>query len=213
MGAFISFSFFDLGRHVSHRASVGFEAVDVLVTGETKVGNFKVELLVNEDVFELQVSVDNFSLMHIIGGVEHLHQEEPSGVFSHGAHHLAEVEQETTLYELHDDVDEVGDDPSGGLDDLSGVAVVSHADDAAMVQVLQDGDFVLHRKDGVFVSVEEFLFENLDGCESLGVLEGASKVHLRGVAFAEALEDFELVVEDGMSSCGVHSCVFSNSYL
>jgi len=37
-------------------------------------------------------------------------EEEPTGVLAHGAHVLAEVEEEATLDELHDDEDEVVDD-------------------------------------------------------------------------------------------------------
>lgn len=46
-------------------------------------------------------------------------EEEPSGVFSHGAHGLAEVEEESTLDELHDDEDKVVDDTAAGLDNAA----------------------------------------------------------------------------------------------
>ena len=142
--ALVSLALLDLGGHVGHRAAVRAELVDVLVAGEAEVGDFQVEVVVDEDVFELEVAVDNPATVHVLERVQHLVQEEPTRVLSHGSHGLAEVEKEAALDELHDDVDEVFDDAAAGLDDLAGVAVLVHVDDSRMLQVLQNGDFVVH---------------------------------------------------------------------
>ena len=103
-----------------------------------------------------------------------MQKEEPSCVFSHGAHRLAEIEQETTLHELHNDVDEVLDDSSTWLDDLSGITVVVHLDNACVVEVLQNCDFILDRKDAVLVSVEELFLQDLDRHIGVGFSKAAA---------------------------------------
>ena len=42
LGAVVSLSFFNLGGHVSHGASVGLEVVDAFVASETEISNFQV---------------------------------------------------------------------------------------------------------------------------------------------------------------------------
>lgn len=42
LGAVVGLSFFDLGCHVSHCASVRLEVVDAFVASETEIGNFQV---------------------------------------------------------------------------------------------------------------------------------------------------------------------------
>ena len=113
-----------------------------------------------------------------------MQKEEPSCVFSHGAHILADVEQETTLYELHDDVDEVADDSTAGLVDRALITVVGHTDDAAVVEVLQNCDFILDRKDAVLVSVKELFLKDLDCHVGVGINKAAAKVHFGSVAFS-----------------------------
>jgi len=59
LGPFVDFSFFYLGSHVGHGSAVAFEAIYVLVAGEPEVSDFQVQFLINENVFELEVSVDD----------------------------------------------------------------------------------------------------------------------------------------------------------
>ena len=127
-------------------------------------------------------------------------EEEPSGVFAHRAHGLAKVEEKTTLNKLHNNEDQVVDDATRGLDYLAGVAVLNHADDATVLEVLENRNFVMYRKDGVGVAAEELFLENFDG----GVLftaDDLSEVYLAGVALTEGLENFVFSVENGMSLC------------
>ena len=142
----------------------------------------------------------NSAGVHKINGIEHLMEEEPSGVLSHRAHGLAKVEEKTTLYKLHNNEDQVVNDATRGLDDLAGVTVLNHADDATVLEVLENRNFVMYRKDGVGVAAEELFLKNFDG----GVLFTAddfSEVYLAGVALTEGLENFVFSVENGMSLC------------
>jgi len=134
--------------------------------------------------------------VHVFHGVDHLLEEEPSGVFAHGAHGLAEVKEEAALDVLHHDEDEVVNHASRWLDYLTSVTVVHHADDAEVVKVFQDGDLVVNRKDGVVVSAEELILEDFDGDVLGWVLDVPGQVHLGGVPLAKRLEDLELAVED-----------------
>ena len=101
----VCLSLFDLRSHVGHGSSVRPQSIDVFVTRKSEVGNFEVQIVVNKDVLKFEVAVDNLPIVHVFDWVEHLVEEESSGVFSHLAHGLAEVEKEATLDELHDDVD------------------------------------------------------------------------------------------------------------
>lgn len=135
--------------------------------------------------------------VHVLNTVKHLKCEEAASVLTHGSHQLAKLEEEATLDALHHDVDEVGDHAAGGLHDGALVAELEHLDDAGVLQVLENCDFVLHGNDLLLVAREELLFENLD-CDFLGrVSNGASQVDLAGVALAEGLMDLVLLVEDG----------------
>ena len=74
-------------------------------------------------------------------------KEEAAGVLTHGAHCLAQIKEETTLDEFHDDEDEVLDDATRGFQDLASVTIVVHVDNAVVLHVLEDGDLVVHRED------------------------------------------------------------------
>ena len=144
--------------------------------------------------------MDNSLVMHIFQRVEKLMQEESAGVLAHLTHGLAQVEEETALDELHDDEDEVVDDATGWFDDLSSVAVFVHTDDAEVVQIFENGYLVVDRKNGVGVAAKELFFQNFDRCVPSSC-ELSAQVDLRGVAFAERLEDLVLAIEDGMLLC------------
>jgi hypothetical protein len=136
LSALVGLAFFNLGGHVSHGSAVGLEAVNGLVAGKAEVSDLDVEVLVNEDVFELEVAVDNSLAVHVLEGIEHLQSEKPTGVFAHAAHELAHVKKKSALDALHDDVDEVGDNAGAGLDHLTCIAKVEHLNDARVLQVL-----------------------------------------------------------------------------
>lgn len=51
LSAFISFAFFNLRCHVSHGTSVRLQTVDALVAGESEIGDLKIQLVVDENVF------------------------------------------------------------------------------------------------------------------------------------------------------------------
>jgi len=144
--------------------------------------------------------VNNSAGVHKINGIEHLMKEESSSVFAHRTHGLAKVEEKTTLDKLHNNEDQVVDDATRGLDDLAGVAVLNHADDAIVLEVLENRNFVMYRKDGVGVAAEELFLKDFDG----GVLftaDDLSEVYLAGVALTEGLENFVFSVENGVSLC------------
>lgn len=113
-------------------------------------------------------------IVHVVKGSDHLGHKEATGILAHGTHGLTQVKEEASLNVLHDDEDEVVNDATWWLDDLSGITEVHHADDSAMIEILKDGDLVLDREDRVFVTTEEFFFQNLD-CDlfSLGFLDRA----------------------------------------
>ena len=203
LSALVALAFLYLGRHVSHRAAVRFQRIDRLVTSETEVRYLQIELVVDEDVLELEVSVHDALLMHVVDGVEELGDEEATSVLPHRAHRLAKVKKQSAGHVLHHNVNEVADVAAAWLDHLARVAVAEHADDVRMVHVLQNRDLVVHRQDGVGVAAEELLFENLDGGKG-AVLSVASEVHLGSVPFAETLDDLVLSVKNRVSLSSLH---------
>ena len=84
---------------------------------------------------------------------------------------------------LHHDEDEVVNDASRWLEDLACVTILVHADDASVLEVLEDSDLIVDRKDGVLVSAEELFLEDLD-CNVLFGSNHFAKVNLGGVAFS-----------------------------
>jgi len=63
--------------------------------------------------------MDHSATVHVLNCIEHLVEEVPSRVLTHWAHSLAKVEKKATLDELHGYEDEVVNDTTAGLDDLS----------------------------------------------------------------------------------------------
>jgi len=113
---------------------------------------------------------------------------------------LAEVEEEATFDELHDDVDEVLNYAARRLVDLACITVLVHADDSLMLKVLEDSNFVVNRDDRVLVAAKELFFKDLD-CSELFGANKLTKVNFTSVALAEGLDDLILLVEDRMSLC------------
>jgi len=196
LGAVVSLAFLDFGGHVSHGASVGLEVVNAFVASETEIGDFQIQLVINENVLELEVTMDAPEVVHVLKSVKHLSHKEAACVLAHGSHGLAQVEEETAGDVLHHDEDQVADNAARGLDDLAGISEIHHSDDSCVLEVLENRDFVLNGENGVFVASQELLLENFDGNLDVRVALLLGEVNLGGVAFAETLEDLVLAVED-----------------
>ena len=72
-----------------------------------------------------------------------------------------------------------------------------HGNNSSVVNVLKDGNFIVDGQDGVVVSPQELLLEYFDRNEC-AILKWASKVDLARVALSKGLDDFILVVENGV---------------
>ena len=210
MSSLVSLAFFDLRRHVGHGAAVRLQSIDALVASESKVGNFQVKIFVYEDIFELQIAVDDSLLMHVVDRIKQLRDKEATGVLAHGTHRLTEVKKESSWYKLHHDVDQVLDAAPGRLEDFAGVAVAEKGHETTVVQVFEDSDLVVDGKDRVSVSSQELLLEDLDRCKC-AVFNGATKVNFRCVTFAERLCDLVLSVENGMLLARARRCFCHSS--
>ena len=88
--------------------------------------------------------------------------KEAAIVFTHGSHSLAEVKKKTSLNVLHDDEHQVRDNTAWRFHDLSCISKVYHFDNSGMLKVLQYSDFILHWKNRIFITSEEFLLQYLD---------------------------------------------------
>jgi len=65
LSAIVLFSFFYFWCHVSHCSSVGLQFVDLFVCGEAEIGYFEVDLVINEDIFKFQITVNHIFALHI----------------------------------------------------------------------------------------------------------------------------------------------------
>lgn len=82
----------------------------MLVAREAEVCHLHVELLVEQNVFELEVAMDDVALVHIAQNIYKLVHEVASAVFAHGTGLIAEVIEEAAGDVLEQDVDQVFDD-------------------------------------------------------------------------------------------------------
>ena len=115
----VSFALLDFWSHVGHGSSVGIELVDFLVGGEAKVRDLEVQVVVNEDVLELKISVNDALGLHVTDDLAHLGEEESAVIFAHSSDGLAEIEEETSSDVLEKDVNEVVDLSARRLFDVS----------------------------------------------------------------------------------------------
>ena len=69
-----------------------------------------------------------------------------------------------------------------------------------MVQIFEDCNLVVDRKNGVTVPSQKLLLEDFDGSVVVAA-ELLAQVDFGGVALAEGLEDLVLLVEDGVLLC------------
>ena len=132
----VGLALLDFWSHVGHGASVGIELVDFLVGGEAEVRDLEVQVIVDEDVLELKISVDDALGLHVTDDLAHLGEEEPTILFAHASDGLAEIEEETSGDVLEEDVDEVVDLSSGWLFDVSIRTVAKDIDDVIVLQAL-----------------------------------------------------------------------------
>jgi len=105
----IGLALLDFGSHVGHCTSVRLEVINALVARKPEIGDLQIEVIINKNVFQLQVTMHASEVMHIFDSVNHLVHEEAPIVFSHCSHSLAEVKEEASLDILHDDEYQVGD--------------------------------------------------------------------------------------------------------
>ena len=115
----VGLAFLDFGSHVGHGASVGVELVDFFVGREAKVGHLEVQVIVDEDVFELEVPVDDALGLHVTDDLAHLREEESAVIFAHSSDSLAEVEEQTAGDVLEKNINKIVDLSSGRLFDVS----------------------------------------------------------------------------------------------
>lgn len=115
----VGLAFLDFWSHVGHSTSVGTELVDFLVGGEAEVRDLEVQVVVDEDVLELKISMDDALGLHVTDDLAHLREEESAVIFAHATDGLAEIEEETSGDVLEEDVNEVVDLPTRWLFDVS----------------------------------------------------------------------------------------------
>lgn len=112
--------------------------------------------------------------------------KEATGVLAHGAHQLTKVKKKAAMNVLHHDVHEVADNAGARLNHCASVAEFKHLDDALMLKVLEDLNFVVNGDDWFLVAAQEFFFHNFDG-DFGAVYTIISEVNFGGVTFATRL--------------------------
>ena len=135
LSAVVGAAFLDFWSHVGQSTSVALQLVDRLVGGEAEVSNFHVQVRVNQDVLQFKITVRNALPVHVFQGCQHLDAEKTTDVLAHGAHQLAQVEEEAAGDMLHLHVDKVLDEAARGLLHKALVAVALLADDVRVAQV------------------------------------------------------------------------------
>ena len=110
-------------------------------------------------------------------------EEEASCVLSHGSHGLAEVKEKSTLDKFHHDEDEIVNNTARWLEYLTCITILIHVNDSNMLEILEDGDLIVNRKDGVLISSQELFLEDLD-CNVCFSANGFSEVYFACVSFS-----------------------------
>jgi len=119
LGAIVVLALLDLWSHVCHGTSVRLEIVDFSEGGEAKICNLEVHVIINEDVFKFQVSVNNTLSMHVLEHIAHLVEEETATVLAHAAKGLAKIEEQTASDELEENIDQIADFSARRFNDAS----------------------------------------------------------------------------------------------
>jgi len=115
----ISFALLNFWSHVGHSTSVGIKLVDFLVGGEAKVCYLEVQVIVNENVLKLKISMNDALGLHVTDDLTHLREEESTILFAHSTDGLGEIKEETSSDILKKNVNEIVDLSSRWLFDVS----------------------------------------------------------------------------------------------
>jgi hypothetical protein len=86
----------------------------VFVTRESEVSHLDVQFLVQQNIFELEVPMDNIPFMHVAENINQLVHEKSTTIFTHGSHLITKVIKESTGDVFHQDVDQVLDEKITG---------------------------------------------------------------------------------------------------
>ena len=92
----VSLAVLDLGSHVGHGALVRFQFVHFLVGCESEVGHLDPVLLVKENIFQLEVAMDDVFFVHVGEHFDELFEEETTSILPHGSQVLAKIEKQPT---------------------------------------------------------------------------------------------------------------------
>ena len=93
LSALVDLTFFDLGCHVSHGSAVAVKAIYVFVAGKSKISKFDIQILIDQDILKLQVTVHDSATVHVLDTLKQLVSEKSACVFAHGSHKLTHVEK------------------------------------------------------------------------------------------------------------------------
>ena len=112
LASVISLALFDFWGHICLGAVMLSEGRDILVCAKAKVCYLDVKFLIDEDVVELEISVNRLLLvMQALDSLDNLSHKESGRIFSHSSTGLAYVE-EVVRYILQQHVYQVWDDSS-----------------------------------------------------------------------------------------------------
>jgi len=60
--------------------------------GESEISHFQIHVIVNQDIFKLQISVNDSFTVHVLEDIAHLVEEETTSIFAHATQSLADIE-------------------------------------------------------------------------------------------------------------------------
>lgn len=134
--------------HIALSSSEGNELLDVLVSGEAEVGQLEVHVVVDQDVLELDVSVNNILAVNVLELFDHLFGKKSSNILAAGSNLFAEIEEEWALNILHNNVDLLLEALAFVMDN-SAVSELVELDNAFVVKILEDLHFFFNSVCGV----------------------------------------------------------------
>lgn len=123
----------NLWSHVALGSPEGRELVNVFVGSETEIGELEVHVFVDQNVLKFDVAMHYILTVNIVKLVNNLFCEKSANYLIHTAQLFADVEQELTLYVLHDDV-HLSSEVFVVVFDDSIVTVFVHLDDSLVVE-------------------------------------------------------------------------------
>ena len=142
----------------------------------------------------------NTLFVHVFDRVDQLAHKETASVFTHGTHFLANFEKYSTLYMLHDDVNQVLDLAPRWLVHQSLRSVVYYANDVSVAEAAQDFYLLLDAVN-IFIGFEKVLFAEDLNCNCILRLANlVRQVNLGSLTVTKAGCDLVLVVEDWVLS-------------